>query len=442
VLGFLAFHLTINYLLGLQGITAATTTVKALMETKGLSLIEASIENARYEVVLGFFTYRMNVFAGIIVGLVVSALHNKFYRIKLPDVINFFGGKRFVPIIVLVLIPFVAGISYAIWPAFDYVIAMLGLVIASTGVFGTFIFGLLNRLLIPTGLHHILNQLVRFTPIGGTAVIDGETVNGALNIYSGALAAKVAVPIETFQLATRYIGQGHMLTAVFALPGAAYAMIKTAPKEKQKMVATLLIAGVAASMVTGITEPLEFSFMFVSPILFVFHAVMTGLGYMVMAMLNVSVGNIQGGLIDFIIFGVFRGLATNWFWIPVVGSGVFYIYYKVFCFVILRFNVNTPGRGEDENLEEDSLITSLARTVLIVDGLGGLANIIEIENCFTRLRVELVDGKLVDEQILKKTNPAGILKQGDNFYHVIYGLQVEEIARDVKSYIKNKKNGN
>lgn len=439
-LGFLAFHLTINYILSLQGITAATTTVQYLTENSGLSIIDASIENARYEVVLGFFTYRMNVFAGIIVGLATSALHNQFYRIKLPSFINFFGGKRFVPIIVLILMPVIAIISFFVWPLFDMLISTFGLLIEKTGIFGTFIFGALNRILIPTGLHHILNQLVRFTPIGGVAVIDGEQVNGALNIYSAALAAKEDVSIEVFRTATRFIGQGHMLTAMFALPGAALAMIKTAPKDKQKIVKSLFLAGIAASIVTGVTEPIEFAFMFISPLLFIFHAIMTGIGYMLMAVLGVSVGNIQGGLIDFIIFGVLRGLETNWFLIPIVGVGMFFIYYRVFSYVIMKFNIGTPGR-ESDDADFDSGETQLSASdkeiaQTIVEGLGGINNIAEVENCFTRLRVQLHDGTKFSEEIIKKTNPAGIVKQSDDFYHIIYGLQVESIAQDVKTYIK------
>ena len=441
VLGFFIFHMTLNYLLNLKGLTMDTTSVKYLTE-QGMAPVQASLENARYETVFGFFTYRMNVFAGVIVGLVVAWLHNRFHKIQLPNMFNFFGGKRFVPIITIVVIPFIGIISYFIWPYFDLLISLFGKSIEVAGIFGPFIYGFLNRLLIPTGLHHILNQLVRFTNIGGTASINGELVSGALNIYNATLISNS--PIEVVRIGTKFVGQGHMITAMFALPAAALAIIRTSFPENKKYIKSLMLAAIAASFVTGITEPIEFSFIFISPVLFLFHAVMTGLAYMVMSLLGVAVGNIQAGVIDFFIFGVFRGVATRWYLVPVVGIIYGFIYYKVFVYFITKFNVNTPGR-EELNDDEAVIITSEREpesdelSKMIIEGLGGLENINDIENCFTRLRIQVRNPEMVSEAVLKMTKPSGIVRPEKSYIHIIYGLKVEKITKDLKEYINSQK---
>ncbi len=440
LIGFLVFHLTLNYLLGLNGITAETTSVKYLMENGGLSQIDASIANAKYETVLGFFTYRMNVFAGIIVGLVVSYLHNKFYKIQLPSAINFFGGKRFVPLVTLVAIPLVSLASYYIWPIIDGIISGLGKGIEGAGAFGPFMYGSVNRLLIPTGLHHILNQIVRFTPIGGTAVIDGETVVGALNIFNTAIGSTSNISNEVVRIGSRYVGQGHMISVMFALPAAGLAMIKCAKEENKKKVKALIFAGLAASILTGITEPLEFTFMFISPILFGFHIIMYGLGFMVMDLLGVAVGGVQAGLIDFTVFGLFRGLGTKWYFIILVGIVMALIYYYGFTYLIKKFNIMTPGREDDDVEDEHVAIesgkgSSLAST--IVEALGGKSNIVSVENCMTRLRVVVSDHKIIDEKTLKNTGASGFVKPTPENIQIVYGLKVDQIASDVKAYLKS-----
>lgn len=444
IVGFILFHFTLNYILTSKGLNADTTSIEALTKG-GMSVVNATIENAKYEVVLGFFTYRMNVFAGVLVGLTVSYLHNKFYRIQLPSAINFFGGKRFIPLITIVAIPVLAIISYFVWPFFNQLIILIGLSISKTGVVGPFIYGTVNRLLIPTGLHHILNQLVRFTPIGGTTVVAGKTISGALNIFNAAIASP-DVPNKVFQLGARFVGQGQTITAVFMLPAAALAMINTAKKSEKKRVKTMLFAGMSAALLTGITEPIEFAFMFVSPILFIFHAVMSGLGYMVLAILGTSVGGVQAGLIDFTIFGILRGLQSKWYIVLIVGLIFSAVYYVGFKFLIEKFNIQTPGRevvveGSELSLDNtDVAAGDLSLAEKIVAGLGGKENIDTVTNCMTRLRVEIKDQAKLNEAQLKGTGASGFVKPTPHNIQIVYGLKVDQIASDVKKYLQQ--NGN
>lgn len=435
ILGFLAFHLTLNYILESNGITLKTTSVDYLIKEKGYSQIEVTLINSKYEVILGYFTYRMNIFSGIIVGIVVSILHNRFYKIELPSAINFFGGKRFVPIITLIILPLVALVSYFIWPFIDTIIAYLGKMIESLDIIGTFIFGFLNRLLIPTGLHHILNQLVRFTPVGGVADINGSLVSGALIIFNLSLNSEANISLDIVKQATRYIGQGHMIIVMFGLPGACLAMIRNSKLENLSKTKAMLGASFIACFLTGITEPIEFSFMFISPLLFLFHSIMTGLSYAVTYGLGMAVGGVQAGLIDFIVFGVLRGTKTLWYLVPIVGIIFFLIYYFVFDYCIKKFDIKTIGREESEiSTTDKNNVDEEIDTIIL--GLGGKENIKSVENCFTRLRLQLVSTNNIDKQTLEKTSPMGIKIIDDENLQIIYGLRVEGIATKLKSIIK------
>lgn len=436
VIGFILFHITLNYILGLDGLTAETTSIDYLV-ANGSSQLAATQVASKYELVLGIFTLRMNVFGGILTGLLVAALHNRFYNIELPMAISFFGGKRFVPIITTVVTPFLALLMYFVWPILGSGIEGIGNIIAQAGAIGTFLFGFLERLLVPTGLHHILNQLVRFTPIGGVAMIDGEQTVGALNIFN-TLLAQDSPDLNIMAEATRFLAQGKIPFMVFGLPAACYAMYKTSRDGEKKKVKGLLYAAALASFTTGITEPIEFAFIFVSPILYVFHAVMAGISFLLMDVFGVIIGNVQGGVIDLTVFGVFQGLDTRWFAAVIVGILYAFVYYFVFKTVILKQNVQTPGRealtDSDGNVEGKDVVVKddgdLGHT--IVNALGGKENIKEIENCFTRLRLVLKDATVADEKALKATGAAGIVRIDDTHLQVIYGPQVEGIALKVK----------
>jgi len=433
VIGFLLFHITIQYLLEAAGITPDTASVEALVET-GMSQLEATQTASNYTTVLGIFTMRMNVFGGILVGLLVAFLHNQFYDIELPTAISFFGGKRFVPIITTIIVPFLGLLMYFVWPYFGALIEGLGNLIAQAGLIGTFLFGFLERLLIPTGLHHILNQLVRFTPIGGVAEIGGDQVVGALNIFNTSLALDNP-DLGLMSEATRFLAQRKIPFMVFGLPAAAFAMVRTAYKENKKEVNGLMSASGLSSFTTGITEPIEFSFIFVSPILYIFHSLMAGLSFMLMDAFNVVIGNVQGGIIDLFVFGILQGTQTNWYWAVLVGVLYAPIYYFVFKTVIENRQVLTPGRErneEEENINKEASVSDDEIGPAIVSALGGSDNIRSIDNCFSRLRLELNDTNKVDEDALKETGAAGTNKIDDTNYQIVYGLKVEGIANKVK----------
>ena len=433
IIGFVLFHVTIRFFLSLNGITAETTSIDYLME-QGLDLLTATQQNAAYDTVLGIFTYRMSIFGGIVVGLWTAMIHNRFHKTQLPTAFSFFSGKRFVPIMMVVTIPFLAIIMYFVWPVFNTIINGFGTILASAGAFGTFIYGFLERLLIPTGLHHILNQMIRFTPIGGTAMIDGEQVSGALNIFN-ALLMQSNPDMDLMRQATRFLTQGTHPFMVFGLPAACFAMYKTAlPKNRSKVKGMLLAAGLT-SFFTGITEPIEFAFFFISPLLWLFHATMAGLSFLINTLLGVCIGNAGGGLVDLMLFGVLRGPETKWVINVAIGLVYAVIYFFVFKWAIVKFNIKTPGREyETDEVGNADEVTELG--LEIMKALGGKENIVEIDNCISRLRLVLKDTAIVDEKALKKTGSLGIIKISDTQMQVVYGAKVEKAAAELKTAVR------
>lgn len=433
IIGFILFHTTIRFFLGLKGVNAETTSIEYLMG-QGMSALEATQKNAAYDTVMGIFTYRMSIFGGIIVGLWTAMIHNRFHETQLPTAFSFFSGKRFVPIMMVVTIPFLAIVMFFVWPLFNMVINGFGALLASAGAFGTFIYGFLERLLIPTGLHHILNQLIRFTPIGGSAMIDGQQVSGALNIFN-TLLMQAEPDMDVMRQATRFLTLGTHPFMVFGLPAACYAMYKTAlPKNKQKVKGILLAAGLT-SLFTGITEPIEFSFFFISPLLWLFHAFMAGMSFLINTLLGVCIGNAGGGLIDLMLFGVLRGPQTKWLLNVVIGLIYAMIYFFVFKWAIVKFNIKTPGREDetDEVVDTDE-VTELGNGIM--DALGGKENILEIDNCISRLRLVLKDTSIVNDALLKRTGSLGIIKINENNIQVVYGTKVEKAAAELKRAVK------
>lgn len=433
IIGFILFHVTIRFFLSLNGITPETTSIDYLT-SQGMSLLEATQQNAAYDTVMGIFTYRMSIFGGIIVGLWTAMIHNRFHETQLPTAFSFFSGKRFVPIMMVVTIPFLAIVMYFVWPLFNMAINGFGNLLAAAGAFGTFIYGFLERLLIPTGLHHILNQLIRFTPIGGTAVIDGEQISGALNIFNQLLMSSNP-DMDVMRQATRFLTQGTHPFMVFGLPAACFAMYKTAlPQNKEKVKGMLLAAGLT-SFVTGITEPIEFSFFFISPLLWLFHAFMAGLSFLINTLLGVCIGNAGGGLIDLMLFGVLRGPETKWYLNVIVGLIYAVIYYTVFKWAIVKFNIKTPGReDETDEISYDEEVTELGAAIM--EALGGKDNIVEIDNCISRLRLILKDTSVINENALKKTGSLGLIKINETNLQVVYGAKVEKAAAELKRAVK------
>ncbi len=399
---------------------------------------------------LGITTLQMGVFGGIIVGLGVAALHNRFYKIKLPQVLSFFGGTRFVPIISSLVFLVVGIIMFFIWPPVQLGIAKLGNLVLASGYAGTWIYGIIERALIPFGLHHVFYMPFWQTELGGAAIIDGVTVQGAQNIFFAELASKSTTQFSVS--ATRFMS-GKFPFMIFGLPAAAFAIYKAARPEKRKFVGGLLLSAALTSLLTGITEPLEFTFLFVAPLLYVVHCILAGLSYMLMHIFGVGVGmTFSGGLIDLTLFGILQGNAkTNWIWVVIVGLAYAVIYYFVFYFMIKKFNYKTPGReleGEDTKLytrkdyearkkgegSSSNLSDNDRVSALILKGLGGRDNISDIDCCATRLRVTVKDPAPVDDGLLRESGASGVIRKG-NGIQVIYGPQVSVVKSHLDDFI-------
>lgn len=398
---------------------------------------------------LGIVTLQMGVFGGIIVGLGVAALHNRFYKIELPQVLSFFGGTRFVPIICSIVFLLVGVVMFYVWPVVQNAIAQLGQLVLESGYFGTWIYGIIERALIPFGLHHVFYMPFWQTELGGAMIIDGVTVQGAQNIFFAELASKTT---EQFSVSATRFMSGKFPFMIFGLPAAAYAMYRAARPEKKKIVGGLLLSAALTSLLTGITEPLEFTFLFVAPIMYAVHCVLAGLSFMLMHIFNVGVGmTFSGGLIDLTLFGILQGNEkTNWIWIVLVGLVYAVLYYFIFYFMITKLNLKTPGREADD--EETKLYTRKdvdARkegdthatkpgedniSALILKGLGGKANLSDLDCCATRLRVTVFNPDLVNDGILKQSGASGVIHKG-NGVQVIYGPQVSVIKSNLEDYL-------
>ena len=399
---------------------------------------------------LGITTLQMGVFGGIVVGLGVAALHNKFYKIELPQVLAFFGGTRFVPIISSIVYLVVGIAMFYIWPVVQSGIAALGALVLASGYAGTFIYGLLERALIPFGLHHVFYMPFWQTAVGGTAIIDGVTVTGAQNIFFAELASKSTTVFSVS--ATRFMA-GKFPFMMFGLPGAALAMYHCAKPEKKKAAGGLLLSAALTAFLTGITEPLEFTFIFVALPMYAVHCVLAGLSFMLMHILNVGVGmTFSGGLIDLVLFGAMQGNAkTHWIWVVVVGAVYFVLYYLIFRFMISKFDYKTPGRDDAEEVKLYTRADVNARSAasgsnapagddpvsaLIVEGLGGAVNLSDVDCCATRLRCTVKDAALVKQDVLKASGASGVICKG-NGVQVVYGPKVAVIKAKLEDYLEN-----
>ena len=455
VFGFLIMNQVIGVLLGV-GATPLGTLVSG----------DVPAQYAQYvTTTLGIFTLNMSVFGGIITGIVTATLHNKYYNIQLPAVIGFFSGARFVPIVVSLAMAVVGALLAYIWPFVQDGIAVIALFVKNAGPIGTFLYGLIERALIPFGLHHIF-----YTPfwygsfVDGQVIIDGawQTIQGANYAYFaqlGNMQSIVGADADTMSTivsgTTRFMA-GKFPFMMFGLPAAALAMYHTAAPNKKKIVGSLLVSAAFTSFLTGITEPLEFTFLFVAPVLYVVHCIMAGLSFFLMDILNVFIGmTFSGGLIDFTLFGILpagAGVPTNWISAILVGAGYAVVYYFLFKTLILKLNLKTPGREGDE--EEAKLYSKadfqaakgldgkeapnkangkdeiVQKAPEVLAALGGEENAVSIDACITRLRVEVKDKSKVDKDKLKALGAVGVVEVG-NGIQAIFGAKADAYRHEI-----------
>ena len=432
------------------------TSCNAMLKIGGQILADGTIAPGVLEGTIapscGIMSFQMGVFGGIIVGIGVALLHNRYHKIILPNALSFFGGSRFIPIISTIVFLFVGIAMYFVWPLAQQGIFALGGLVTGTGYIGTLIFGIIKRALIPFGLHHVFYLPFWQTGVGGSMMIDGQLIQGGQNIFFAQLASPDVAHFSAD--ATRYFS-GEFIFMIFGLPGAALAMYHCARPEKKKVAGGLLLSAALTCMLTGITEPIEFSFLFVAPALFAVQVVLAGAAYMIAHMLNIAVGlTFSGGLLDFFIFGILQGEAkTSWMYVIPVGIVYFFLYYFIFRWMILHFGFKTPGREDDD--EETKLYTKAdykaregaggaagsdagfdAKSAAIAKGLGSKRNITSVDCCATRLRCSVADASLVDEKLLKATGAVGVIVKGTGV-QVIYGPQVAVIKSNLETYLES-----
>lgn len=403
--------------------TAALAGLVSWLMTQAL-LSPASVSMLRHikvEQVDAAFSKTSNVFIGIICGLIGAYCYDKFHNSKLPDALAFFSGKRSVAIMAGAISIITSAVLFFIWPVVYEALVAFGKGILSLGALGAALYGFFNRLLIPFGLHHALNAVFWFDTAG---------VNDLGNFWSGK---------GTYGVTGQYM-TGYFPIMMFGLPGAALAMYHTAKTEKKKVAYGLLFSAALTAFITGVTEPIEFSFMFLAPGLYLVHAFLTAVSMFVMTLLPIRAGfNFSGGLID-LILGAKAPMAENpWLIIP-IGVVFFFLYYFVFRFIIVKFNLKTPGR-EDDDYEEQDKGVSLASSdyagvaAKVLEGLGGKENIKELDNCITRLRVEIKDYTAVNEKVIKSAGVAGVIRPGKTSVQVVVGTQVQHVADEIKKLL-------
>ena len=380
--------------------------------------------------IVGITSLQMGVFGGIIVGLGVAALHNRFYKIELPRVFSFFGGTHFIPIISAITYVGIGILMFYIWPPIQVLINDAGKLVLMSGYGGTFVYGLLERALIPFGLHHVFYMPFWQTAVGGRELVNGQLIEGAQNIFFAELASP---DTSHFSVAATRFMSGKFPLMMFGLPGAALAMYTCARPENKKAVGSLLLSAAISSAVTGITEPLEFAFLFVAPPLYVIHCAFAGLSYMLMHMLNVGIGmTFSGGFLDFFLFGILQGnTKTSWLHVIPVGILYFIVYFIVFRVMILKFNYQTPGHEKDNAAPVNNADN---KSQQILDGLGGLENISDLSCCATRLRVTLHRPSKLNKEKLLATGAAAVVANGDGV-QVVYGPEVTVIHARLQDYI-------
>ncbi|QAT08179.1 PTS sugar transporter subunit IIBC [Klebsiella pneumoniae] len=392
--GYAVMNLAVNFWL----------TAKGILPTTDAAILKANnIQN-----IIGIPSIDTGILGAVIAGIIVWLLHERFHNIRLPDALAFFGGTRFVPIVTTVVLGLVGLAIPLVWPVFAMGINALG--------------------------NHILVALIRFTEAGGTLDVCGHSVSGALTIFQAQLSCPTTHGFA--ESATRFLSQGKMPAFLGGLPGAALAMYHCARPENRHKIKGLLISGVIACVVGGTTEPLEFLFLFVAPVLYVIHALLTGLGFTIMAVLGVTIGNTDGNIIDFVVFGILHGLATKWYLVPVVAAIWFAVYYAIFRFAITRFNLKTPGRDIDTAASVEKAVAGTIgksgyNVPAILAALGGAENIVSLDNCITRLRLSVHDMSKVDAAALKAHRAIGVVQLNQHNLQVVIGPQVQSVKDEM-----------
>ncbi len=423
--GYAVMNLAVNFWLTAQGILPSSDA--ALLKAR-------NVQN-----VLGIQSIDTGILGAVIAGIIIWRLHERFHTLRLPDALAFFGGTRSVPIITSMVMGLVGLAIPLVWPWFAMAIRGLGHIIDRAGDFGPMIFGTGERLLLPFGLQHILVALIRFTEAGGTMEVCGHSVSGALTIFQAQLSCPDTHGFS--ESATRFLSQGKMPAFLGGLPGAALAMYHCARPQNRHKIKGLMISGVIACVVGGTTEPIEFLFLFVAPVLYLIHALLTGLGFTAMAMLGVTIGNTDGNVIDFIVFGVLHGMATKWYLVPLVAAVWFAVYYTLFRFAIVRFDLKTPGRDSATTESVEAAAQGVTGksgydVPALLKGLGGADNIQSLDNCITRLRLSVNDMAKVNVETLKANRAIGVIKINEHDLQVVIGPQVQSVKDEMAQLIR------
>lgn len=428
----------------LTGLVTFVIFINAMHQVLSLTdkLVPAeSMQMAGQAMVLNVQVLEMGVFSGIMLGAIVGILHNKYCDTQFNGVMAIYSGHRFVAILAIPSAMILGALAAEFWPIVQNGITSLATGIRSLGDFGLMIYGFLERILIPTGLHHLVYTPFLYTELGGTAQIGNEIIYGARNIYFAEMADQ---SVEVLSSTVNWDARG--LSKMFGLMGAALAMYVAADKNKKTMAKAILLPAAFTSFLLGVTEPLEFAFLFTAPLLFAVHAVLAGTGMMLLNLFGVhAIG--ANGVIDFLLYNLPLGTTkSNWPMFILVGLIMFTLYFVIFRFLILKLNLKTPGRGEEENTSEaltggaekeaaagkEENAESLGKK--IVSALGGKENIENVDNCYTRLRLVLKNPDIVDESILKETGSKGVIKSGNNV-QVVYGLNVKTVRNQVDNHL-------
>lgn len=438
LLAYLVFINAMNKFMGLLGTLADPANLRGTGQT----------------MVLGVQVLDMGVFLGIILGVIVALIHNKFIDTEFDNAFQIYGGPRFVFIVTIPVTIILAIVLTYIWPVFQSGIDALGYFINQAGNFGIFLYGSLERLLIPTGLHHLVYTPFLYTKLGGVAEVGGQIFEGARNIYY----AEMADPTIA-QLSASVVWDARGISKMFGLMGACLAMYHCARPENKSKVKAILIPAAFTAFIAGVTEPIEFSFLFVAPVLFVVHAALSGLGMVAFNVLGVR-AIAPNGFIDFMLLNLPLGIGkTHWPMLILIGIVQFAIYYAIFRWAITKFNFKTLGREDDEadmklhtkaeyqaakqGTAAAATATAQAKSIdevpadIIVAALGGKDNIVSVDNCYTRLRLVLKDTSLVQEEVLKNDTAAMGVVYKDQNVQVIYGLTINKVRKAVDEYLGN-----